>query len=452
MVSINLYGASFTRLEASLLRRVCVRALQACLVLPALAGAQSARDSTLYLRAQQMVANGDAAGGRKLADSVANAAPSGTAAYAEGLYWRATLAANARDSEQAYRQIIVDYPLSGRVADALLRIGQLESARGENAAALQHFQRLVLEHPRSPLRAEASYWVARLYFDANDPSHACAANSDALASAPASNVELKNRIDFQQQRCRGVTLATNAPAAAAAPEAVPAKNVPATSAPKPPVKPAPKVAAAASEVAKESTNEAAKKASGNTATERRDTIAKHAAPASARSETASETASVASATAAVPSASATSGGDSNARSGVVSRPPTKEEVDRALASAAQSKLLKKTPASAAAAASAAPKAVAKRTAASPARRQPSASIASSASSAGGYAVQIAAFRTKAPATQMATSLHGRGYEAYVDGTSAPYRVRIGHFTTRAAAAQELAKLKARHIDGFVAER
>jgi cell division septation protein DedD/tetratricopeptide (TPR) repeat protein len=458
MVSINLYGASFTRLEASLLRRVCVRALQACLVLPALAGAQSARDSTLYLRAQQMVANGDAAGGRKLADSVANAAPSGTAAYAEGLYWRATLAANARDSEQAYRQIIVDYPLSGRVADALLRIGQLESARGENAAALQHFQRLVLEHPRSPLRAEASYWVARLYFDANDPSHACAANSDALASAPASNVELKNRIDFQQQRCRGVTLATNAPAAAAAPEAVPVKNVPATSAPKPPVKPAPKVAAAASEVAKESTNEAAKKASGKSATERRDTIAKRAAQASTPASTPaapsapSETASVASATAAAPSANATSGGDSNARSGVVSRPPTKEEVDRALASAAQSKLLKKTPASAAAAASAAPKAVAKRTAASPARRQPSASIASSASSAGGYAVQIAAFRTKAPATQMATSLHGRGYEAYVDGTSAPYRVRIGHFTTRAAAAQELAKLKARHIDGFVAER
>ncbi|HSU96481.1 MAG TPA: tetratricopeptide repeat protein, partial [Gemmatimonadaceae bacterium] len=274
-----------------------------------------------------MVANGDAAGGRKLADSVANAAPSGTAAYAEGLYWRATLAANARDSEQAYRQIIVDYPLSGRVADALLRIGQLESARGENAAALQHFQRLVLEHPRSPLRAEASYWVARLYFDANDPSHACAANSDALASAPASNVELKNRIDFQQQRCRGVTLATNAPAAAAAPASAPVKNLPAASAPKPPVKPAPRVAAAASEVAKESTKEAAKEAAGNNATERHDTIAKRAAQTSAPAAP-SETASV---TAATPSASATSGGDSNTRSGVVSRPPTKEEVDRALA-------------------------------------------------------------------------------------------------------------------------
>jgi tetratricopeptide (TPR) repeat protein len=414
MVSTNLYRASFTRRETSparrgavFLRRVCVPALLTCFTLPAVAGAQSARDSTLYLRAQQMVANGDAAGGRKLADSVANAAPTGTSAYAEGLYWRATLAANARDSEQAYRQIIVDYPLSGRVPDALLRIGQLESARGENAAALQHFQRLVLEHPRSPLHAEASYWVARLYFDANDPPHACAANSDAMASAPASNVELKNRIDFQQQRCRGVTLATNAPAA---PASVPVKNVPATSAPKPPVKPAPKVAAVTKETPKETPKETA--------------------------------------TAATPTVGTASGSNSSASSGVVSRPPTKEEVDRALASAAQSKLLTKTPA-AAAPAKAVTKAIAKQAVVSPAGKRPS---APSASTGGEYSVQIAAFRTKAPATQLATTLHGRGYEAYVDGTSAPYRVRIGHFTTHAAAAQELVKLKARHIDGFVAER
>jgi DedD protein len=398
-------------------------------------GAQSAKDSTLYLRAQQMVANGDAANGRKLADSVANAAPPGTSAYAEGLYWRATLAANARDSEHAYRQIIVDYPLSGRVPDALLRIGQLESARGENAAALQHFQRLVLEHPQSPLHAEASYWVARMYFDANDASHACAANADAGTSVPASNVELKNRIDFQQQRCRGVTLATNAPAA---PVSVPVKNVPATSAPKPPAKPAPKVAAAAKEVPR------------NTVAEHHDTIAKRAEPMVAQSvpSTPSETASVAATPTVTPSVGTTSGTNSGVSGGVVSRPPTKEEVDRALASAAQSKLLKKTPASATPT-----KAVAK-SVAKPAVKPAAESSAAEVSSRprGGYAVQIAAFRTKAPATQLANGLRGRGYEAYVDGASAPYRVRIGHFTTHAAAAQELLKLKAKHIDGFVAER
>src|SRR6185437_8682173 len=387
---------------AAFMRRGYVRALQLCLLLPAVAGAQSAKDSTLYLRAQQMVANGDAAGGRKLADSVANAAPAGTAAYAEGLYWRATLAANARDSEHAYRQIIVDYPLSGRVPDALLRIGQLELARGENAAALQHFQRLVLEHPLSPLHAEASYWVARMYFDANDAPHACAANSDAMANAPASNVELRNRIDFQQQRCRGVTLATNA-----APAPAPVKNVPVVNSPKPPVKPAPRVAAASKEAPK------------NAVPERHDTIAKPAEPVVAPSAPTAVTSSAATSAAPTAPVGTPSGSGSGAGSGVVSRPPTKEEVDRALASAAQSKLLKKTPATAT------PKPAEKTVAKTVAKRavKPTVNAAAESSAAesssarrGGYAVQIAAFRTKAPATQLATGLRGRGYEAYVDGT------------------------------------
>ncbi|MES2357736.1 MAG: SPOR domain-containing protein [Gemmatimonadota bacterium] len=405
-------------------RRGYIRALQLCLLLPAVAGAQSAKDSTLYLRAQQMVANGDAAGGRKLADSVANAAPAGTAAYAEGLYWRATLAANARDSEHAYRQIIVDYPLSGRVPDALLRIGQLESARGENAAALQHFQRLVLEHPLSPLHAEASYWVARMYFDANDAPHACAANSDAMANAPASNVELRNRIDFQQQRCRGVTLATNAPAAPA-----PVKNVPVVNSPKPPVKPAPGVAATSKEAPK------------NAVPERHDTVARPVEPVVAPSAPTAVRTSPASAAAPTAAVGTTPGSVSAAGSGVVSRPPTKEEVDRALASAAQSKLLMKTPA-----------APAKATARSAAKSAAKSTNEAPSTSSGRYAVQVAAFRTRAAAAELATGLHGRGYDAYVDGTSAPYRVRIGHYATHAAAAQELEKLKARHIDGFVAER
>lgn len=419
-------GTPRTGQGAAFPRRGYIRALQLCLLLPAVAGAQSAKDSTLYLRAQQMVANGDAAGGRKLADSVANAAPAGTAAYAEGLYWRATLAANARDSEHAYRQIIVDYPLSGRVPDALLRIGQLESARGENAAALQHFQRLVLEHPLSPLRAEASYWIARMYFDANDAPHACAANSDAMANAPVSNVELRNRIDFQQQRCRGVTLATNA-----APASTPAKNVPVVNSPKPPVKPAPRVAATSKEAPK------------NTVPERHDTIARPAEPVAAPSAPTAVTSSAASSAAPTPAPAVgtTSGSVSGAGSGVVSRPPTKEEVDRALASAAQSKLLKMTPA-----------APAKATARSGAKPAAKSTAEASSTASGRYAVQVAAFRTRAAAAELAAGLHGRGYDAYVDGTSAPYRVRIGHYATHAAAAQELVKLKARHIDGFVAER
>ena len=359
--------------------------------LPSVASGQSALDSAAYVRAQQMAANGDAAGGRRLADSVAGAAKPGSAAFAEGLFWRATLAANARDSEHEYRQIIVDYPSSGRVPDALLRIGQLESSRGEKAAALQHFQRLVLEHPQSPLRADGSYWIAQMYFDANDPPHACSANADALSNVAASNIELKNRIDFQQQRCRGVALATSA---APAPVVVPVTS-PVTS----PV----------------------------------------AAPAN-RGSDAERAQSERKTTTAVPAPV------SSSKSAVVSRPPTKAEVDRAMASAEQ-------PAASRAAKGAKPVKPASKATRPPIRGTVRTSAAAKAAAASGpYAVQLAAFSTRGAATELVSKLHGEGYSAYVLGTKAPYRVRIGHFPTHAAAAAELAKLKARHIDGFVADK
>jgi TolA-binding protein len=383
------------------------------------AGAQSAKDSAAYARAQEMVANGDAANGRKLADSVANGATPGSAAYAEGLFWRATLAANARDSEHEYRQIIVDYPLSGRVPDALLRIGQLEAARGENAAALQHFQRLVLEHPLSPLRADGNYWIARMYFEGNDASRGCAANAQALASVSSANVELRNRIDFQQQRCRGVVLAADNSAAAT-----------------------PKSAPAPAKVA------ATKVADQKPRAEAREPVRP------TRAETTATAAKVAEPRAELPAGSS---------SGVVNRQPTKEEVARALASAklkvsptAAASIEKKSNAPESADASISAKDSATPEAAPPAKspaRSPAKSSAKpSANAAGHYAVQLAAFGSKSAAVVLVNKLNARGYETYIDGSSAPYRVRLGHFSTRAAAAAELARLKAKHIDGFVVER
>jgi cell division septation protein DedD len=460
----------------------------AALSVPLTAGAQSAKDSALYVQAQQMVANGDAAAGRKLADSVAAVAPAGSPAFAEGLYWRATLAANARDSEQEYRQIIVDYPLSGRVPDALLRLGELEAARGENAAALQHFQRLVLEHPLSPLRPEASYWVAKMYFDANDAPHACVANADAVSSVRASNIELKNRIDFQQQRCRGVALATTAPPQ---PVAVPVDKAPPARASQPAVaskglakgdmtgtrdtitKRAPEKRVASSaeisrspeirktpEVKPEGTPEfkpevkpkraaATEVASAVTATAPAGMPAPPTPPKPPAHVEPADT------PATLPPAS----------SGLVTRQPTQEEVDRALASSRQARLLRPTTPSpapvkantvlnkrvskGATVKGTKPNSVAKR--ATPHEAEVARNSEATPPS-GGYAIQVAAFGTRTPATLLVAKLRGRGYTAYIDGSSAPYRVRIGHYTTHSAAAAELAKLKAKRIDGFVAER
>lgn len=236
--------------------KVWLAGIVATLSVASSAAAQS-KDSrdTLYQKAQDMVANGDANAGRALADSLLKATSPDSVSYANGLYWNAVIANSASDAELDYRRIIVDYPTSPRVQDALLKIGQLELTRGEYDEALQHLRRIPSEYPASPSRARASYWIARTLFEKNDPPNACAASNDALAHASSSDIELKNQIEFQQQQCRGVVVTTPKedtqqvasarpmPASTAASEPKHTARVSKGSTAKKAVKPAPKVVA-----------------------------------------------------------------------------------------------------------------------------------------------------------------------------------------------------------------
>ena len=203
-------------------------------VSPSLVTAQSApTGNPVYRRAQTMVNDGNAAAGRALVDSMIAVAQPGSNDYAEGVYWRAVLAATAADAEMDYRRIIVDYPNSSRVEDALIRLAQLEIARGNYDGALRHLGRLASEHPESPARARAGYWTARAMFDKNDIQGGCIAIADALTRTPETDTELRNQINYLNQRCAGVSLTpapvttapvlpepTTSPPAAAPPAAV----------------------------------------------------------------------------------------------------------------------------------------------------------------------------------------------------------------------------------------
>lgn len=354
--------------------------------------AQSAgADSLLYAKAQQMVSNGDAASGRALIDSLIGAAQPGTPRYAEALYWRAALAGSAADAERSYRQIVVDYPLSPRVDDALLRMGQLELTRGDREAALQHFQRLTLEHPDSPLRAKASYWAARAYLEKNDLKHACAANADALSHALASDVELRNQIDFQNQRCAGVAVPTavaqNAGSSgAAAGQTAPVDDADAASMPVPAATPAP--------------IPTPKPVKGKTGVK----------PAKMGKATPGKVipSKAASAPKAAPKAAPVEAPSDDATPSESSATPVADN-----AAAAGSTATGKT--------------------------------------SGKFTVQIAAYYDKPQAEVLATKMRGRGYPVHVDGEKAPFRVRIGYYDTHAQAATALENLKAKKITGFVAQ-
>ena len=194
-------------------RILCTAALILC---PLAAVAQPAAVNPAFVRAQTLVNDGNAAGGRAIVDSMLALAAPGSNDYAEAIYWRGVFAATAADAEMDYRRIVVDHPLSPRVEDALIRLAQLELARANYDGALRHLNRLVAEHPQSPARARAGYWMARALFDKNDVQGGCTATTDALARVGETDPELRNQISYLNQRCAGVVLgaqtATTVPA------------------------------------------------------------------------------------------------------------------------------------------------------------------------------------------------------------------------------------------------
>jgi cell division septation protein DedD len=175
---------------------------------------------SLFNRARRLVSEGDGASGRALVDSMLRAAPEDTPAYGDALYWRGALAETASDAERDYRRVIVEYPLSPYADEALLALAELEQARGDRAAAYQHLQRFVREHPMGAARARAGLAAARLAFEQRDVTRGCAMIADARASVGSADVELLNQIDYQGSRCSTVrasasTAATPTPGTAA---------------------------------------------------------------------------------------------------------------------------------------------------------------------------------------------------------------------------------------------
>src|SRR5438067_5215411 len=175
--------------------------LLCCAATLAAAQATARAIDPVFVRAQTLVSDGNGAAGRALIDSLIAVTPSIAPLYPQALFWRATLAASAADAESDYKHIVVDYPLASQAPDALLRLAQLELARGDRDGALAHLQRIPRDYPRSKSLARASYWTARVLFEKNDLPNACAANASALAQTDSTEIELRNQIQYQGQRC-----------------------------------------------------------------------------------------------------------------------------------------------------------------------------------------------------------------------------------------------------------
>jgi len=165
------------------------------------AQAPSQSTDAVFVRAQQMVTAGQDSAGRAVVDSVLRATTEGTPRYAEALFWRATLSKTAAAAERDYRRIAVEYPLSPRAQDALFRLAQLETTRGDRASARAHLTRIQREHPSGPMSTRANVMLALLAFGDGDVAAGCHAAALARENLTAADVELRNQLDYYKPRC-----------------------------------------------------------------------------------------------------------------------------------------------------------------------------------------------------------------------------------------------------------
>jgi cell division septation protein DedD len=167
----------------------------------AIGHAQDARGDSVVARTQRMAENGNAAAARAFADSVLAAAAPGSPAYVAALFARASVAASPDAARKDYLRIVVDFSMSPREEDALLRLAQMEIAHGDRPAARQYLERLALEHPDGPSRVQGAFALGKLLMEDGEVLPGCAALEQAKRRVAAADVELVNQINYRMLPC-----------------------------------------------------------------------------------------------------------------------------------------------------------------------------------------------------------------------------------------------------------
>jgi sporulation related protein len=177
------------------------------------AAAQTDPRLTAAVRAAQE-GQGDSA--RSAVDRLLAGTPPTDSLYPEILYTQAMVANSAADMRRDLQRVVVEYPTSSWSDDALLRLVQMDYATRSFEGAGRNLERLRLDHPLTPLLAQAAYWGGRTYFELKDTARACRWLADGVAAA-GTDVELQRQLGFLYQRCTTAPRAAGDSGAAAKP-------------------------------------------------------------------------------------------------------------------------------------------------------------------------------------------------------------------------------------------
>ena len=152
-------------------------------------------------RARQLADDGNSTAGRALLDSVMKSTPPGSPSFVEALFWHAMMAESPERARGDLLRVAVEYSLSLRAEDALLRLSRLELDRGDRAAAKKHLERLALEHGAGTSRAQRLFLMGRLLLEEGAVADGCASLKEAGVNVPAQDVELANQIAYSARPC-----------------------------------------------------------------------------------------------------------------------------------------------------------------------------------------------------------------------------------------------------------
>ncbi len=142
---------------------------------------------------------------RAVVGRILGALPPTDTLYPEVLYTMGFLAATESDRRLHLRRVVVDHAQSQWADDALLQLAQLDYAVGNAEAVVRQVDQLLRDYPATPLTATAAFWGARAAGDRRDAETACRLAAAGLdAAAAGSDVELRNQLEFQRQRCQGI--------------------------------------------------------------------------------------------------------------------------------------------------------------------------------------------------------------------------------------------------------
>ncbi|MHB1327066.1 MAG: SPOR domain-containing protein [Gemmatimonadales bacterium] len=176
--------------------------------------AASAQTNPQLATAVQLAQDGRADSARAVVKALLDATDPGNDLYAEVLYTSGIVAATEFDRRIALRRVIVEYSTSQWADDALLLLAQVEYAGGNPGASVSQVTRLLADYPTSPLRAVGAFWGARAAGDLRNGVEACRLADLGLAAGP-DDIELRNQLEFQKQRCGSIQAQGVDPAAPA---------------------------------------------------------------------------------------------------------------------------------------------------------------------------------------------------------------------------------------------